>query len=135
MVFKTVSCCGVFTGVYLHTALPQCAAAKLDIACPCVPRTPGPCPNPRRPHSTCPFLTLLGVGCSSSFPGASSPMASDTAGTHLGEEGTCLSPAAGPGCSSGQGSHVVCSPELFCSRLKLPGTGNNNPGRRWQQAV
>lgn len=32
MVFKILSCSGVFTRVHLHTTLPQWAAAKIDIA-------------------------------------------------------------------------------------------------------
>lgn len=133
MVFKILSYSGAFTRVYVDTTLPQWGAAKPDIACPCVPRTSWACPNPCHPHTTCPFLTLLRVGCSSSSSGPSSPTASDTPGTHLGEEGPVSPWLLALSAPQGRDLMLFASPEVFCSRLKLPGTVNNNPGRRWQQ--
>lgn len=101
MVFKPVSCLDVFFRAYLYAAVPRLAAAKHSTICPHIPHTLWPCPNPRHPRASCPHLTPLGVGRPSASPSPSSPMASDTPGTHLREEGTCLTPAAGPGCSSG----------------------------------
>lgn len=56
-------------------------------------------------------------------------MASDTPGTHLGEEGSCLSLAAGPVCSSGQGSRVVCLTQVILQQAEIAGDGQQ---QSWQ---
>lgn len=67
------------------------------------------------------------------IPWPSSPTASDTPGTHLGEEGPVSPWLLALSAPQGRDLMLFASPKVFCSRLKLPGTGNNNPGRRWQQ--
>lgn len=135
MVFKPVSCPGVFTRAYLCTALPRWAAAKPGIAHPHVPRPPWPCPNPRRPHATCAHLTPLGVGRPSASPGLPPPLPGSRLAPTSGRMGPAPLRLSAPSSPRGRDLVVFASPELFCSGLKLPGTGNNNPGRRWQQAA
>lgn len=127
MVFKPVSCPGVFTRAYLYTRLASlgcCQTRHRPSPRPtpsvALPKSP---PPPRHLRAPDPALHRT----SFRIPRPSSPAAGVMPSTHLGEDGTCPTPAVGPVLSSGQGSRGVCLTGVILQQAEIAGDGQQQP--------